>query len=110
MYTLYDLIAWSVLAGLIAYWWHASGVKAQALLTARRHCQDRGLQFLDDTLAFKGFRLLRHPNRSPRLLRLYEFDFCTNGIDRFKGLIELSDRVVHRIVLETSQLEITNFP
>ncbi len=109
MFDLYDLILWSCLVGLLSYWWHASGLKARALKVVRRHCRERQLQFLDDTLVFKGFRLVRRPHRTPRLLRLYEFDFCTDGMDRFKGFLELSGTVVHRIVLETGQLEITDY-
>ena len=109
MFTLSDLILVALGAGLLAYWWRISGQKAAAMERARHHCEQRGLQLLDQSLVFARYRLERDYRGHRRLCRLYEFDFCSDGEERYKGMVMLTGYSVLRIVLQTSNSEVTEF-
>ena len=109
MFDIYDVAAITLAVALAAYWWHVSGQHARALEVTRRHCDLAGLQLLDETLAFRTWRIERGGNGLPRLHRHYDFDFCNDGEKRYHGEIVISGLSVIRIVLETDQVEVTQF-
>ncbi|MDT8397504.1 MAG: DUF3301 domain-containing protein [Pseudomonadales bacterium] len=109
MFDLHDVILGFAALALLTYWWRISGQKLLALNTARRYCQQQGLQFLDESLVFKGFQLRRDPRNRLRLYRNYEFDFATDGMLRYQGSIQLSGQSIIRIVLEAEQTEVMDF-
>ena len=109
MFSLFDLILIFLLMGVIYYWWRSSEQHAVALSSARKYCQERDIQLLDDTLAFNKYSFTRANNKRKYLARIYVFDFCQDGQDRHKGEIVLSGYSVIRVMLETEQLEITQY-
>lgn len=110
MYGLQDLIPFAFGAALLGYWWRISAQKARALQLTGEHCRRLGLQLLDQTLAFRRYRLLRDGAGKLRLCRIYAFDFCTDGEDRHGGEVFMAGLYAVRIVTETGALDITDFP
>ena len=55
MFSLVNLL-WLVLAGLVAfYWWQSGLFKGRARDLATLHCQQLGLQLLDQSMVIVGF-------------------------------------------------------
>ncbi|MEX2365923.1 MAG: DUF3301 domain-containing protein [Pseudohongiellaceae bacterium] len=109
MFDIYHVILWAAAAGAIVYWWRISGQKQHALNYSRRYCADRGLQLLDQTLVFRRYHLSRDARHRHRVLRQYQFDFSSDGENRYQGEISLYGLRVVRIVLETEIIEIADF-
>ena len=109
MYSLYDVILFLIFLLLIMYWWRISEQKTFAIRNAREYCQGRNVQLLDQTLVFKGMRLEKANNKHRKLCRVYEFDFSSEGENRFTGKIILSGFNFLRIILEMDELEITEY-
>jgi hypothetical protein len=109
MLDIYDLITIFFFILLILYWWRISGQKNHALNKARQHCKNSSLQLLDQTLMFIKHRIETDGRGKKYLCRVYEFDFSTDGEERYKGEIMLAGFSVIRIVLEMDHLEVTDF-
>ena len=109
MYSLTDILLFCGLALAFTYWWRSRELHALALASARHYCKERGIQLLDETLFFDKFTLHRAANKKRYLGRVYSFDFCLDGTDRHKGQIILRGTAVLSVVLETEQLEITQY-
>jgi hypothetical protein len=71
--------------------WHISmDAREAANRIARETCSRAVVQFLDDTVAFAGFRLRRDAYGRRRLLRTYTFDYTSDGFERAQGFIVLA--------------------
>src|SRR5882762_3934570 len=57
---------------------------------ARDTCSKAVVQFLDDTVAFAGFRLTRDSRGRRRFLRTYTFDYTNDGFERAQGFVILA--------------------
>ncbi len=84
----------------MAFWWHSDLVKNEALKYASDHCQQLGLQLLDQSLVIKGVALTRDESGSVCLRRKYRFEFTSTGEVRYQGLIVMSGQKRQRIELE----------
>ncbi len=109
MYDIYDIALLIPLLVVMLYWWRSSGQKSVAVAAARSYCKDRNLQLLDETLVFTRYRLERDSRRQRRLCRIYEFDYCPDGMDRQTGEIIVSGYRVLRVILHSDVLEITDY-
>jgi Protein of unknown function (DUF3301) len=99
-----DLLFLTVLAGglAVAYLvWHCSlEAREAANRVAREACSRAVVQFLDETVAFAGFRLHRSPHDGRRrLLRTYTFDYTSDGFERSQGFVVMSGRQVEAVGL-----------
>lgn len=76
----------------IAYkvWHSALAAREAANRIAREACSRAVVQFLDETVAFAGFRWRRDDRGRRRLLRTYTFDYTSDGFERAQGFIVLS--------------------
>jgi len=108
-YDIYDIALLIPLILAIMYWWRTSGQKSVAVAAARAYCKDRSLQFLDETLVFTRYRIERDSLRRRRLCRIYEFDYCPDGVNRLTGEIILRGYRVLRVILHSDVLEITDY-
>jgi hypothetical protein len=71
--------------------WHVTlDAREAANRIARETCSRAVVQFLDETVAFAGFRLQRDTSGRRRLLRTYTFDYTNDGIERSQGFIVLA--------------------
>ena len=109
MYSLADVCYFLLFVLLVMYWWRSRDLHAVALTSARKYCQERGIQLLDDTLVFDRFARSRAGNGKKYFSRIYSFDFCLDGTDRHKGEIILRGNAVLQVMLEGDALEITQY-
>ncbi|MEY4641680.1 MAG: hypothetical protein RLZZ227_1674 [Pseudomonadota bacterium] len=109
MYDIYDIALLIPLTLVVMYWWRASGQRSVALIAARAYCKERNLQLLDESLVFTRYRIERDTRRMRRLCRIYEFDYCPDGLERETGEIILSGYSVLRVILHSDALEITDY-
>lgn len=105
MFSLGNLL-WLVLAAMLAiYWWQSGLYKGRARELATAHCQQLGLQLLDQSMVIVGFWPVR--DRSGRLVfrRSYQFEFSSTGDKRYQGKL-----VLEGILLKSIQLEVYRPP
>jgi hypothetical protein len=76
----------------VAYkvWQSALEAREAANRIARETCSRAVVQFLDETVAFAGFRWRRDDQGRRQLLRTYTFDYTNDGFERAQGFIVLS--------------------
>ncbi len=82
------LAAGSLALGYRAWTW-SSDAREAANRVARETCSRAVVQFLDDTVAFAGFRLQKGRDGRRELLRTYTFDYTRDGVGRAQGFIVL---------------------
>lgn len=109
MYSLYELCGLFLLILVVVYWWRSRESHSTALFSARKYCQERNIQLLDDTLIFRKFTFTKAGNNKNYFCRVYSFDFCQDGTDRHQGEIILRGNSVLRVVLGAGELEITEY-
>ena len=80
-------------------WQVSLDARETANRVARETCSGAVVQFLDDTVAFAGFRLGRNAAGKKRLLRTYTFDYTPDGFARSQGFIVLSGRCLEAVGL-----------
>lgn len=91
---------WLGLMSLFAlYWWNAQGSKHRALKAAKHHCQEMGVQMLDDSVVITRLRLARDSRGGFHWQRHYQFEFSSTYDDRYKGTIEFLGHRVSKIDL-----------
>jgi len=99
-----ELIIFIVLLLLVLYWWNSSTAYEVAYRAAKLSCTEHELTLLDDTLQVKKLRLCRHPNGYMQFCRLYQFEFSSDGIIRYKGKLSLTGQVVESVEMEAYRL------
>jgi hypothetical protein len=80
----------AALGGAYKVWQSALDAREAANRIARDTCSRAVVQFLDETVAFAGFRLRRDTAGRRRLVRTYTFDYTADGFERSQGFIVLS--------------------
>jgi hypothetical protein len=98
-----DTLLLVLFAGVLAVGykvWHVSlDAREAANRIARDTCSRAVVQFLDDTVAFAGFRFTRDSRGRRRLLRTYTFDYTSDGFARAQGFIVLSGQRLEAVGL-----------
>jgi hypothetical protein len=84
-----DYIIFIIIITLLWYWWNSITAYEIAYKEAKLTCRRLELQFLDDTLDVIKLRLCRHPKGHMQVCRTYEFEFSSDGDNRYKGYIKL---------------------
>lgn len=92
----------AMLAVAYKVWQISLDAREAANRIARETCSRAVVQFLDDTVAFAGFRLARDAHGRRRLLRTYTFDYTTDGFERAQGFIVLAGRRLEAVGLASS--------
>jgi Protein of unknown function (DUF3301) len=87
---LFLIAAAAVLAAAYKVWQVSLDAREAANRIARETCSRAVVQFLDDTVAFAGFRLTRDSRGRRRVLRTYTFDYTNDGFERAQGFIVLA--------------------
>lgn len=100
MLTLSSLVWMLLVAALVSLWWNSDKVKSLALAAVTRHCRERGLQLLDQTLVLKGLWPVRDKQGQLKLRRRYLFEFTSTGEQRYSGEMLLLGLTVHELQLE----------
>lgn len=85
-----------VAAFLVWLWWDGLGAKEIARAYCMRLCREHDVLFLDDTVALARMRLRRDAGGTLRLYRRFNFEFTSDGEQRYQGYVELlGERVIH---------------
>ncbi len=79
-----------VLLIALIFWLWLDGARAREIATGicEAGCRQRGLQFLDQTVALRRFGL-RWTTEGIRVRRLFRFDYSEEGVGRHAGHITL---------------------
>jgi hypothetical protein len=89
----------ALLAAAYKVWQVALDAREAANRIARETCSRAVVQFLDDTVAFAGFRLKRDSFGRYQILRTYTFDYTNDGFERSQGFIVLAGRRLESVGL-----------
>lgn len=89
----------------VVYWLRARDLKQLALVRAGQHCKDLDLQLLDESVVLKSIKPQRNIRGKFCFVRSYQFDFTSNGEDRYQGIIHLANKKVLRITLEPHRID-----
>jgi Protein of unknown function (DUF3301) len=89
-----------VIALLIWFWYDTMQAREYAISLGKRHCQNDGLQLLDETVSLSSMKLRRNGDGQMTFRRVYEFEFSDNGDNRRVGSITLLGRYAESIQLE----------
>lgn len=92
------VLAAAALGAAYKVWQISLDARETANRIARQTCSTAVVQFLDDTVAFAGFRLARD-SRGRRLLRTYTFDYTADGFERAQGFVVLAGRRLEAVGL-----------
>lgn len=96
-----EFLFWSTLvAALIAFWWHSDRIKYLALQQIVQVCQRQGLQLLDQTMVLSGLWLARNPDGLLAIRRRYRFEFSSTGTSRYSGEVILLGRHIVSLEME----------
>ena len=81
---------WAIFILLLIGWYWLDSLRARemALGICRAACEQRALQFLDQTVAMRRLRV-RWTTNGLRLRRTYRFEFSDEGADRRGGYLTL---------------------
>ncbi|MDQ3259937.1 MAG: DUF3301 domain-containing protein [Burkholderiales bacterium] len=89
-----------LIAMLIWFWHDTMQAREHAIVIGKRHCQNDGLQLLDETVSLSSMKLRRNDDGQMMFRRVYEFEFSDNGDNRRLGSITLLGRHAESIQLE----------
>src|SRR5260370_31912809 len=87
---LFLVLAAAALSIFYKVWQVSLDAREAANRIARDTCSKAVVQFLDDTVAFAGFRLTRDSRGRRRFLRTYTFDYTNDGFERSQGFVILA--------------------
>ena len=92
------VLIWMVLLGGTLIFWRSSRMVAEAALRgAKNACEQTGVQLLDQSVAFRRFEFKKGVFR-----RVYTFDYCPNGRERFRGMIWMRDHRLESVAFDAS--------
>ena len=94
-----ELLVALILLALLGFWWDSLGARQAAREAGRQVCSQKGLQFLDDTVAISRLRLQRHHDGYLAFYREYRFEYSLSGDERLRGRVEVLGRRVLRVEL-----------
>lgn len=95
-----ELPAVLLLAVAIVFWFDTARAREQVCAAVRRHCRERGLTLLDDTVVMKSLRLRRDMRGRVRFARRYHFEFSSDGAERYRGRVSLCGNRIDAIEME----------
>jgi len=97
----------ALLVGATLLWVRHRKFHEEALVLVRRYCDRNGLQLLDSTVAFHGFRIEHWPIY---LCRSYRFEYSLNRIDRYRGLFTLCGDATQSFRVDPAHLSARDVP
>ncbi len=89
----------AILVSVLIFWRNTLRAREEAIRVSRAACRNRGHQFLDDTVSLASMGVARSAGGWPALRRIYEFEFSTDGQDRFVGSVTLFGSGVESVYL-----------
>ena len=104
MFSLTNLLV-LILTGMIAvYWWHSGQFKGRARELAIAHCQQLGLQLLDQSMVITAIWPALSKGGKIEFRRTYQFEFSSIGDRRYQGKLVMQGMRLQSVDLETYKL------
>ena len=91
------LVAVALIAAAIWLWRESLRSREAATRAGRRVCEASDVQFLDETVALAKMSLAW--NGRVALVRIYRFDYSTDGADRATGLVVVQGSAIVHVQL-----------
>lgn len=85
------------------YLWKLQQKHQQAIIAVKHYCQKEGLQLLDDTISCLGVCRWHYRQRKVWALR-YQFEFATDGSERYKGHAYFYRQSLHQVTLDAHRM------
>lgn len=82
------------------YWLNAAKAKEIARWVGKEACKEVGVSFLDDTVALSRIWIGKNDKSERKIFRRYRFEFTSDGSQRYKGEIVISETKLVSIELE----------
>lgn len=92
-----DLLLIALPAAAALFWWNSRRAHELALGHAKRACQQRQLQLLDQNVALNRIRATRHTSGGICLIREYSFEFTDEGVHRDAGQVTMLGHTLNRV-------------
>jgi len=86
---LYELITLMLLAAGVWLWLDTLKAREVGVRAAQLACAEEGLQFLDETVVGRSFRIARDDEGQLKLRRVYAFEYSDTGDNRCSGSVTL---------------------
>lgn len=86
---LFELIVLMLLAGGVWLWLDTLKAREVGVRAAQQACAEEGLQFLDETVVGRSFRMARDDEGQLKLRRVYGFEYSDTGDNRRSGSVTL---------------------
>jgi len=102
MFSLGDFVMLFVVITAVALWVRQDHYRRRALALARKAAHNAGVQLLDQSVGFRGFRLVKDDRGWPLLQRRFSFEFSRSGFDRYRGHVCFEGEVVTEVALDLS--------
>ena len=102
---MWELAAIALIIVAVLLWVDSLRARERALAAGRRACERRGVQLLDETVAFAALRLARSDEGRVRLRRTYRFEFSDTGDNRRHGAIVMLGGELQDMQLEPYRLQ-----
>jgi hypothetical protein len=100
-----DGLAILVLIAAGWFWWDSRGVAERASQLARQRCEQLGLAFLNDTVAWKKIRLKRNKLGRMQFQRTYFFEFTSGMHQRYQGEIVMLGQTLTHLDMEAYRVD-----
>ena len=98
-----NLLLLAVIILIIWLWLDALRTKEIARMAGLHACQNNSVQFLDDTVAQKKVYLGRSNGRI-LVCRIYQFEFSSDGADRYRGKISMCGHKVMELSMDVYRI------
>ena len=83
------LVATLAFLCVIGWWQTSTRAREQAAVYVESACREAGVQWLDATVVFRRYELVRDRDGSRHLRRTYVFEYCDDGVSRHQGFIAM---------------------
>jgi hypothetical protein len=102
--TLGEILVIFAVGSYAVYLFKALRVRELALIAARRACEQRGVQLLDQTVSIRRLSMSRDELGRWRVWRQYQFEYSVEGYERERGNVIMLGNRVHGLVMSEQTL------
>ena len=104
MFSLTNLLLLILIGAVAIYWWQSGLFKGRARALATTHCQQLGLQLLDQSMVITALWPALSPGGKIEFRRTYQFEFSSIGDKRYQGKLIMQGLRMQSIELEPYKL------
>ena len=94
-----------IVFALVWYWLRAREIKEQSLKAAAKYCEKLSLKLLDEAVSLRSLKPVRNASGGLSIRRCYQFDFTSNGEDRYLGEIVIIGQKIDQIKLQPHRID-----